>query len=153
MSNYRKSPMYYADIAFSNAIRIRARWKCENPHCERDCSDEHGQLHCAHIMARRHQATRYDPDNCVALCVECHGKFDSSTEFRANVLEQIMDPFTLDQINQHAHQPFKRFKSDYPEIARHYRRQAKMMYSFWAQEPPEDSHGRLEMYPPRIADA
>jgi 5-methylcytosine-specific restriction endonuclease McrA len=52
-----------ADAAFS--ARVRAVGRCQ--HC-----GSSGALQCAHIVSRRYLATRWDPQNAVALCPRCH---------------------------------------------------------------------------------
>lgn len=59
-----------ADKHFSKCIRERAGWKCER------CGSQHQEntqgLHCSHFHGRGKWATRFDPDNCEALCYGCH---------------------------------------------------------------------------------
>lgn len=54
----------YADAKFSKWIRERDI-KCRR--CERN-----GPLDCSHYWKRGDSGTRFDPNNCVALCRECH---------------------------------------------------------------------------------
>ena len=56
----------YADAQFSNWIRTRDG-KCQFPYCnQRDGLDN------SHFHLRHHSATRYEPDNCIALCRTHH---------------------------------------------------------------------------------
>lgn len=55
------------DRVFSALVRARDR-KCMAP----TGSCWGAVLHCAHIVSRRYEATRYDPENAMALCVACH---------------------------------------------------------------------------------
>ena len=80
-----------ADIAFSNFIRERDNWQCQKCSREfnRDCDTTN--LHCSHFKGRRNQAARYDPENCIALCLNCHKYFDEQnrqayTDFKINQL-------------------------------------------------------------------
>ena len=57
------------DKLFSRYIRNRDR--C----CQRCGSSK--SLQCCHMHSRRHQNTRFDPDNAVALCFGCHQYLDS----------------------------------------------------------------------------
>lgn len=62
-----------ADILFSKYIRAKAKGKCER--CGKVCEidgERIGQLECSHYFSRRINATRYDPENCYALCSGCH---------------------------------------------------------------------------------
>lgn len=53
-----------ADVTFSKFIIHRDK------KCVRCGSKNH--LTCSHFWSRTHSATRYDPDNCIALCFPCH---------------------------------------------------------------------------------
>jgi hypothetical protein len=33
-------------------------------------------LECSHYIGRDVSISRFDPDNCVALCSKCHGEFE-----------------------------------------------------------------------------
>lgn len=62
-----------ADRIFSLQIRLR-----DGAKCTRCGSVPHPQgLHCAHHFTRRTKATRFDPDNALALCYGCHQHLDS----------------------------------------------------------------------------
>ena len=62
------------DATFSDLIRIRNNWTCEMCDKEYPDSSTRGGLHCSHYYGRRHQATRYHPDNGFCLCFGCHNK-------------------------------------------------------------------------------
>jgi len=55
----------YADNKFSLFIRKRDG-KC------RRCLDTTKPLDCSHYWRRDMKGTRFDPNNCVALCRDCH---------------------------------------------------------------------------------
>jgi len=55
-----------ADRAFSLYIRERADWKCER------CGNEPESLQNSHYFGRGRESTRFDPDNCSAVCYPCH---------------------------------------------------------------------------------
>jgi hypothetical protein len=62
-----------ADKRFSDQIRERDNWTC------RRCGStpvSHQGLDCAHHFTRRTRATRFDPDNALALCTGCHFHLD-----------------------------------------------------------------------------
>lgn len=61
------------DKWFSRCIRHRDNWTCRN--CFVDCIADQGRLQCCHIYGRANKSTRWHPDNCVALCRECHARF------------------------------------------------------------------------------
>ena len=75
-----------ADILFSRYIRLLSGGECKR--CE-----EHPKpqgLHCAHWQGRGKWTTRYERDNCQALCYGCHTYFDHhrtlKDEFFRNIL-------------------------------------------------------------------
>lgn len=55
-----------ADTQFSAEIRARDK-KCLYPGCWKELN-----LQCSHYIGRAHKATRYDPNNCIALCGTHH---------------------------------------------------------------------------------
>jgi hypothetical protein len=70
MSSIRRTA---ADARFSHQIRARDGWRCKRCHTE----PKPGGLHSAHHFTRRTGATRFDPDNALALCYGCHQYLDS----------------------------------------------------------------------------
>lgn len=59
-----------ADKTFSDFIRKRDGWTCRN--CKKEFHEKTGQLHNSHFWSRKRWATRFDPENCIALCFYCH---------------------------------------------------------------------------------
>ena len=77
------------DTCFSKLIRLRARFNCEK--CRRYFPLGHG-LQCSHFFSRRHQSTRYDPDNASAHCFTCHQRFgENPIEFAAWIRNYLGD--------------------------------------------------------------
>ncbi len=76
------------DTIFSNYIRERDNWTCQRCGKQYDkssTSDRQG-LHCSHYWGRGHEGTRFDPDNCIALCYGCHrlwGHGDLRDDYKA----------------------------------------------------------------------
>lgn len=64
-----------ADKAFSLYIRTRDNWTCQR--CGKQYPPPTSALHCSHFMGRVKEATRFEPDNCDALCYGCHQHFTS----------------------------------------------------------------------------
>ena len=64
-----------ADRAFSLYIRTRDNWTCQR--CGRTYTPPTSALHCSHFQGRGKEATRFEPDNCRALCYGCHRYFTS----------------------------------------------------------------------------
>lgn len=66
-----------ADQAFSLYIRELADWRCKR--CGRQYDrDEPNQLQNSHYFSRSFESTRFDPDNCDALCFGCHNYWGSN---------------------------------------------------------------------------
>lgn len=63
------------DALFSEFIRRRAGWRCEKCGANHTCNREY--LDCSHFHRRALKSTRFDPDNCSALCRGCHEYFDT----------------------------------------------------------------------------
>ncbi len=61
------------DKKFSLYIRERANWSCER--CFKVYRPPTKALQCSHFHGRRKKSTRFDPDNCSALCMHCHQYF------------------------------------------------------------------------------
>lgn len=64
-----------ADQTFSRYIRERDNWTCQNPKCQKGFIRGAQNLHNSHFWSRGNEATRFDPENCDALCVSCHGRW------------------------------------------------------------------------------
>lgn len=62
------------DTLFSNYIRDLYQWKCVRCHGQHDkySSSSRQGLHTSHYWSRGHEGTRFEPDNCIALCFACH---------------------------------------------------------------------------------
>lgn len=61
---------YPADKLFSTYIRSRDNWTCVR--CRHQHQEKSQGLHCSHFIRRGVWATRFDPENCDALCFACH---------------------------------------------------------------------------------
>lgn len=59
-----------ADVEFSKYIRSKANWKCEA--CGKDYRENPQGLHCSHYFGRGRENTRFDEENCIALCFYHH---------------------------------------------------------------------------------
>ena len=59
-----------ADTAFSLYIRTRDNWTCQR--CGARFTPPTNILQCSHYFGRRRENTRFDPENCDALCLSCH---------------------------------------------------------------------------------
>lgn len=66
-----------ADSLFSRYIRLRDK-RCMR--CMRPGTGDEGitGLQCSHYFGRRKESTRFDPNNCDALCMGCHQEWGSA---------------------------------------------------------------------------
>ncbi len=58
------------DVIFSKIIRTRDKWKCQR--CKKQYAPGMAGLQNSHFWGRGRENTRFDPDNCDALCFFCH---------------------------------------------------------------------------------
>lgn len=59
------------DAAFSNLVRERADWHCEN--CKKYYPEgARAGLECSHFFTRSRKSTRWHPLNAAAHCTKCH---------------------------------------------------------------------------------
>ena len=65
-----------ADQLFSRYIRTRDNWTCQR--CFKKYEEGSQGLHNSHFWGRGHENTRFEPDNCDALCFGCHRYFTSN---------------------------------------------------------------------------
>ena len=59
-----------ADKQFSLYIRNRDEWKCNR--CLKQYDEGSQGLHNSHFWSRGRESTRFDPENCDAMCFGCH---------------------------------------------------------------------------------
>lgn len=77
-----------ADSWFSKCIRARAKWRCER--CEKQYDQSSTGLHCSHYFGRGNWSTRFDPDNCEALCFGCHAEMGANPhDHRLRILRKL----------------------------------------------------------------
>lgn len=104
------------DTVFSKLIRLRARFNCEK--CGRYFPQGHG-LQCSHFFSRRHQSTRYDPDNAAAHCFACHQRLGANPiEFTAWIKGYLGD-VRYEALQLRHRQIVKRTKADAEALYQH----------------------------------
>lgn len=110
------------DAVFSDLIRERADWTCQN--CGKHFPERKGAgLHCSHYFGRRGVSTRHHGDNCYALCYACHLRLGSNPhEHYAFVYGQLGEP-RYDSLVLRAHAPMKRTKAEWDELYEHLKAQ------------------------------
>lgn len=90
-----------ADKKFSNFIRSRDDWKCQVPTCQKDYRNNPAGLHCSHYFGRGRENTRFDPENCIALCFYHHQRWGHGDE---------RDSYTEYMVKRLGEQSFKKLK-------------------------------------------
>lgn len=92
-----------ADRAFSLYIRYRDHWRCVR--CGRQHPEKAGTLGNSHFWSRRHEITRFDPENCDAICnAPCHQRWggDDRPEYVAWKKKQLgQKAYDLLEIRHH----------------------------------------------------
>ena len=88
-----------ADRRFSLQIRERDGFRCMR------CGSmpASGGLHCAHMFTRRTQATRFDPDNALALCYGDHQYLDSHPDEKEAFWRAVIGDERFDALAARAH--------------------------------------------------
>jgi len=77
MSIYR-AKIDKADQAFSLYIRERDRWTCQR--CFKIYEHDTKRIHNSHYWGRGRESTRFDPENCDALCFYCHDQWEGEKQ-------------------------------------------------------------------------
>lgn len=94
-----------ADVEFSKYIRTRDKWTCQR--CKKRYEPPTQALHCSHFWGRGRENTRFDPDNCDALCYGCHklwGHGDGRGDYIEFKQRQLgMDGYKALQIRAHTY--------------------------------------------------
>jgi hypothetical protein len=70
--------IYPEDSLFSKYIRVRDKWKCKR--CGRQYPNGDGRLQNSHFWSRNNWATRFDEENCDALCYGCHSLWENDKQ-------------------------------------------------------------------------
>lgn len=66
------------DSLFSKYIRNRDNWICQRCHTQHEKGSQ--GLHCSHFFSRGRENTRFDEENCIALCFGCHLRWGHGDE-------------------------------------------------------------------------
>ncbi|MCH7541954.1 HNH endonuclease, partial [Patescibacteria group bacterium] len=67
---WRKMKLRLSDRLFSRYIRYRDNWTCQR--CGKRFEEKAQNLHNSHYWGRGDESTRFDTENCDALCSYCH---------------------------------------------------------------------------------
>lgn len=117
-----------ADKWFSLCIRERANWTCER--CDKRCPDDKRMgLHCSHFHGRGKWATRFDPDNCRALCYGCHSYVGGNPDIHRRDMLEVLGPGLYETLLERSNDSRlgRIVKRSEAEIAAHYRAEHKRM--------------------------
>lgn len=66
----KKPSLHVLDSEFSRFIRSRDEFTCQR--CDKVYLPNAMGLHNSHFIGRANRATRWDPENCDAMCNGCH---------------------------------------------------------------------------------
>lgn len=133
-----------ADAAFSKAIRERTNWTCEvcgkyYPEWEK----KRMGLHCSHWMGRGNWSTRFDPRNAFSHCWGCHRDMAADKNYFADWVAEQIGTNVAFEVRALANKPARGIRKQVPDIAKHYRRQHKLMQAIRA----DGWQGRIEFVP------
>lgn len=108
------------DLVFSKLIRARDRWTCQR--CGSVHASHSGGLHCSHYHSRRHQGTRFDELNCVALCYGCHMYLTGNPQAHHEFMRLRLTARQLDLLEHRARAVCKRNQAERELLYRELRR-------------------------------
>ena len=98
-----------ADNLFGRYIKELAEWKCE--YCSVDYRENPRGLNCSHYWGRAKKNTRFEPDNCMALCYGHHkrlGHGDGREEYKRIMIRKLGEK-RFKSLDMQAHTPAKDF--------------------------------------------
>lgn len=115
------------DDVFSKCIRERDDWSCQV--CGKSYPENAQGLHCSHFFSRRHQSTRYDPDNACAKCFACHQKMGGDPVIFARWVRRYLGETRFRELHDRHNKIMKRTKADLEELYQHYKSELARMKS------------------------
>lgn len=95
---------------------VRAQWNYICVRCGREFSKTDPQLkqklHPHHIFSRRHESTKWNPGNGIALCYRCHFYWVKSSELKdkqeyIDLLNHLIGESRLEMLRQASQRPSK----------------------------------------------
>jgi hypothetical protein len=116
-----------ADKWFSLYVRARDKWTCQRCHRKFPQYIEGGNnralqgLDNAHLWGRGKNMTRFEPDNCLALCYGCHSVIDADIQEKKELWLKYISQERMDELQRLSKQPFKGIKKEQNTISTHYR--------------------------------
>lgn len=142
--NLKRTP---ADKWFSDCVRIRSNWHCEN--CQIYLEHDKARLHCSHFVGRGELSTRVHPTNAFAHCNKCHKKLGGDRWGGGNVAE-FTHHFDSRRgaLNRHfiqrlAKMPFRYYDSFIKDMSTHYREEFRRIESLRAEGSIKYEHFKM----------
>lgn len=117
-----------ADKWFSLYIRYRDKWTCQR--CLKRYPKNAVGLHNSHFWGRGTKATRWDEENCKALCYGCHQRLGSNPQEYHEFMIKRLGEQKLEALMFRA-KNVTRFTGDEKMIALAYRDLVKRMECEW----------------------
>lgn len=111
------------DKWFSLYIRARDRWTCQR--CGTRYIPPTKALHNAHCFGRGSHMTRWDEDNCMALCYGCHSYLDSHPVEKIKFWVNKKGQKAVDSLEVLSNTQYYGWKRDAKEIAKFYKNKFK----------------------------
>ena len=121
------------DKWFSLYIRARDKWQCQRcyrkyePYIEGANNSHLKGLHNAHMFGRGAKMTRWDGDNCMALCYGCHSYLDRHPFEKAEFWKEQIGEKRFEELEQKSHKSYYGWKKDAKEISKVYRNAFRAM--------------------------
>lgn len=110
------------DSVFSQLVRERADWTCENPECRREFPDRKGQdVHASHFYSRQWASTRHHPDNVFCLCAKCHDRFGKAPGEHTAFVRRALGEARFYELRDTWRQVVRRRPQERKEMVKHYR--------------------------------
>ena len=127
-----KSAKAEADRWSSIAVRESRDWLCDN--CGKCLPPPDSTLQCSHFYSRKHNSTRFYPDNLFAHCAPCHAWLESR---RPDFTEHYIGVYGREKYEAlmvRHHKTVNYRKGDFMAITQH-------MYGQWVAFRLRRSHG------------
>jgi len=119
------------DAAFSEAVRERDNWTCQNCGIIDTNAQMGGRpsvMDCSHIISRKYVSTRTYPDNALCICRGCHRKLGDNPPAHAKLAKSVLGETRYQWLTErHANNMIKYTKADKREMSKHYRDEVKRM--------------------------
>lgn len=129
------------DIIYSTLVRERAEWSCEFPGCGKLFPEgETAGLDCSHIEGRRARATRWYPDNAMAMCKFHHRYLGENPLFHADLVRKNLGDQKYIELKRRAHSIGKFTPRQIEGLYQHYVGE----YARMAQARANGRLGRIE---------